>query len=221
MKLLRSNGSNLRTLPSLIDGKTGRRRPLECSMTQARLTPNVLQISATVRSSAELSIIPSVILMGRVPRMQTHHRIQWPTPAIGVGAIPSTIRHLSVGWLPTQTMFCGTPFGPTMPGRVRSRLTVSFIHRFRRPSKCLLQRSLEYLRHSDLKVFVNEGYDQCASIRGSEFGAEGLWAMPICKAPAGPSAKNLLERLRRGTSAPRLPWESCPKRYLRTLRTNG
>jgi hypothetical protein len=35
-------------------------------------------------------------------------------------------RQLTVGWLPTQTMFCGTLFGPTMPGRVRSCLTVSF-----------------------------------------------------------------------------------------------
>jgi hypothetical protein len=55
-------------------------------MTQARLTPNVLQISATVRSSAELSIIPSVILMGMVPRVQTHHtEFKGQYPRLGVG----------------------------------------------------------------------------------------------------------------------------------------
>jgi hypothetical protein len=58
---------------------------LECSMTQARLTPSVLQISATVRSSAELSIIPSVILMGG-PRVQTHHiEFNGQRPRLGVG----------------------------------------------------------------------------------------------------------------------------------------
>jgi hypothetical protein len=129
-----------------------------------------------------LSIIPSVILMGGHACRPTISNSMANARDLASAAIPSTIRHLisKLKILPACGMVADSKnvlWTSLWANHARAGAVPShsiFIHRFRRPSKCLLQRSLEYPRLGDLKVFVDEGYDQCASVRGSELGAV-LW----------------------------------------------
>ena len=167
-------------------------------MTQARLTPNVLQISATVRSSAELSIIPSVILMGGHACRPTISNSMANARDLASAAIPSTIRHLisklkilpACGMVADSKNVLWTSLWPTMPGRVRSRLTVSLYTAFVGPQN----------------VFSNALWNTHGSaIRRSSLMKATTSALPS-------------EDLNWGRCFGSMP--ICTRRYLRTLRAN-